>query len=230
MILPPRSYAGGEASDITALEWASWPDFCKAAIAASAWSINTPHTKSVDPKWVRKFRATHNERVGIRGAHHFCLGMVYINRALGEVDAKRRIKMMERSINEIQYSFSRMSSDAPRYSIVTAYLGKAYYGSQQRGRAFSTWKDGVAMKPASPESYLAYAEALFAEEKYDEALTLLMQFDKFKTDHHPEVEYFLGHIYFKLGRYDAARDHADKAYALGYNLPGLHNKLRSVGK
>ncbi|HRD33973.1 MAG TPA: tetratricopeptide repeat protein [Rhodocyclaceae bacterium] len=42
--------------------------------------------------------------------------------------------------------------------------------------------------------------------------------------------YNMGLVYADLGRYDEALAHAHKAYALGFALPGLKNKLQRAGK
>lgn len=42
--------------------------------------------------------------------------------------------------------------------------------------------------------------------------------------------YNMGLIYADLGRYDDALRHAHRAYAMGFNLPGLRNKLQRAGR
>lgn len=44
------------------------------------------------------------------------------------------------------------------------------------------------------------------------------------------LNYNLGLAYFDLGRYDEALEQAKTAYALGFPLPGLREKLKRVGK
>jgi len=46
---------------------------------------------------------------------------------------------------------------------------------------------------------------------------------------HPEVHYNLGLVLYRLNDYEAAKSHAEKAYALGYPLPGLRNMLERAG-
>ncbi|HCB14326.1 MAG TPA: hypothetical protein DEP36_12275 [Gammaproteobacteria bacterium] len=122
-----------------------------------------------------------------------------------------------------------MSKSAPLFSTVSAYYGIALYQSGDHDRAFEIWKEGITVQPNKPESYVAMAEALRSERKMKEALELLLRFDKVKQQPSAEVEYFLGHTYLDLGLYDDAKRHADKAYQLGYPLPGLKNKLRRIG-
>jgi tetratricopeptide (TPR) repeat protein len=46
----------------------------------------------------------------------------------------------------------------------------------------------------------------------------------------PNVRYNLGLAYFELGQYDRALEEAKKAYAMGFPLPGLRDKLKRAGK
>ena len=43
-----------------------------------------------------------------------------------------------------------------------------------------------------------------------------------------EIHYNLGLVLFEMGDYGEAREHARRAYALGYPLPGLRNKLKDT--
>ncbi len=45
----------------------------------------------------------------------------------------------------------------------------------------------------------------------------------------PEINYNAGLLYVELKDYAAARTHAHKAYAAGYPLPGLRNRLKRLG-
>jgi tetratricopeptide (TPR) repeat protein len=45
-----------------------------------------------------------------------------------------------------------------------------------------------------------------------------------------EIHYNLGLAYFDLGRYDQSLENAHKAYAVGFALPGLRDKLIRAGK
>lgn len=44
------------------------------------------------------------------------------------------------------------------------------------------------------------------------------------------LEYNLGLAYFRAKQYDKSLEHAHKAYALGFNLPGLRKMLEKAGK
>jgi len=45
----------------------------------------------------------------------------------------------------------------------------------------------------------------------------------------PNLDYNLGLAYFELGQYDKSIEHAKRAYALGYPLTGLREKLQAKG-
>jgi len=45
-----------------------------------------------------------------------------------------------------------------------------------------------------------------------------------------DLQYNLGLLYFDLKNYKLAKEHAKKAYQLGYPLPGLRKKLASIGQ
>ena len=51
-----------------------------------------------------------------------------------------------------------------------------------------------------------------------------------KAPDDPNVQYNAGLAYFELKDYDRARVHAQRAYQLGFGLPGLRRKLEAQGK
>ena len=86
----------------------------------------------------------------------------------------------------------------------------------------------VEFDPRPAEPWIIYGIFLHrwgdyagAVEKYQEAIK--------RNPDHPEAWYNLGLAYFALKRYDKAEEAARKAYALGYPLPGLREKLKRVG-
>ena len=50
------------------------------------------------------------------------------------------------------------------------------------------------------------------------------------SENDPNVYYNLGLAYFDLSDFDEALKYARKAYALGFPLPGLRDKLKRTGK
>jgi tetratricopeptide (TPR) repeat protein len=60
-----------------------------------------------------------------------------------------------------------------------------------------------------------------ALKRYQEAVRL--------APNNPEAHYNIGLLYIDLNQLDKAKDHAERAYALGYPLPGLRNRLNQKG-
>ncbi len=95
-----------------------------------------------------------------------------------------------------------------------------------KGEEFMRRAVSFDLKPAEP--WIIYGiflhrwgDYIGAVEKYQEALK--------RNPDHPEAWYNLGLAHFALKQYDKAEEAARKAYALGYPLPGLREKLRRVG-
>jgi hypothetical protein len=145
----------------TESEWRTWPEYCKAAFLYSQWSDETPaYHKEMSMNRVAQIVST----LGIPGAHHFCMGLVDINRARTmSLQSSARRATLERAVSGIYYSLKDMAPAASRYSLVSAYYGTALYLSGKRALATEAWNKGIEAHPASRESYLAMAEALLGE-------------------------------------------------------------------
>lgn len=216
-----------QGNDLTSSEWVTWPDYCKAAFINSGWARNTPYEDLMPREWVSSIAKKQGGTLGIRGLHHLCIGMVYVNR--GRVaDKKKSAYWLNLAIKEIKYSHARTPKGVSGYSLINAYLGKAYYHIGKRNEAVRVWQDGITSQPGQRESYLAMVNMLIEEEKFNEALELLLDYDIKKTVQTPDAEYFLAHVYMKLGRYKESRKHAEAAYALGYPFPGLLERLNTL--
>jgi len=218
------------AANFTEAEWIAWPSYCKAGFLASDWSRGSPYHGRMPEGQVRSLRQNHDVTVGIPGVHHFCIGMIYTNRAKNMSAGPKLIETLRNAINEIEYSYSRMSPAAPKFSLVTAYYGTALYRSGKRQQAFDMWNKGIETKPDSRESYLAMAEILLSEKNPKEALEVLNRYESAKTGEAADVEAFLAFTYIELGMNDKAKEHADNAYQLGYPLPGLRNRIERLNK
>ena len=64
---------------------------------------------------------------------------------------------------------------------------------------------------------------------FDDALLLYDSALK-REPHNAEVYYNLGLLYVDLDDFEQARASAEKAYGLGYPLPGLRRKLERLGE
>lgn len=219
-----------QGKDLRAAEWASWPDYCKVAFLSSGWSENSPYAAPQLKGWAAQLRSSLLEPMRIPGPHHFCVGMIYVNRARNATANQRSTGDLRMALDEINYSLSRMEKSSPSYSLIMAYFGTAHYLLGDRAKATGIWEDGIRTQPERRESYLAMVQALLSEKRYKEALERLLDYDGKKEYATADGEYFLAYTYLELGDYDQARIHADQAYALGYPFPGLRDKLKKLEK
>jgi tetratricopeptide (TPR) repeat protein len=77
--------------------------------------------------------------------------------------------------------------------------------------------------------YAIYGSYLFSLGKTDKAAELFKQGAALDPDD-ATINYNLGLVYLKQRDYAQARAHAKKAYAAGFPLPGLKNKLAEAGQ
>jgi hypothetical protein len=75
----------------------------------------------------------------------------------------------------------------------------------------------------------AYGNYLSSVGKRDMALKMF-QYAVDLAPENPTFNYNLGLLYMKANNYDKASEYADKAYSLGFPLPGLRNQLAAARK
>ena len=211
------AYWTGE--DITESEFDAWPSFCKTGFLDSEFGARSRFRARLSQS---ARAATPNK--AIPGGHHFCIGLVAINRSTSKSKDKAK-DLMRTAANEIGYSYSRMSLENPDFSLVSAYYGKALYGMGERQKGFDVWSTAIRAQPSRRESYLLMTEALISERRLDEALRLLTDFDATKDQPWPDAEYWLGYVYYEKGKHEEALKHVEQAIALGYPSDGLRKKI-----
>lgn len=86
----------------------------------------------------------------------------------------------------------------------------------------------VTFAPEDAVSKLLYGIHLQKLGRREAALEQLTTANERRPDD-PNIHYNLGLLYFDAKNYAKAGEHAKRAYALGFPLEGLKNKLKSVG-
>lgn len=87
----------------------------------------------------------------------------------------------------------------------------------------------IRFKPDDATVYTIFSNYLLKTGKNKLALQNLEIAEKIDPEN-PAIKYNLGLLYFNKKNYDKAMSYAKDAYALGFPLPGLKNKLKNVGK
>jgi tetratricopeptide (TPR) repeat protein len=83
--------------------------------------------------------------------------------------------------------------------------------------------------PDDADVYAIYGSYMYSLGKTDRAMSLFKQGEERDADN-ATINYNLGLVYLKQGDYAQARAHAKKAYAHGFPLAGLKNKLAQAGQ
>lgn len=131
---------------------------------------------------------------------------------------------------EIDYTL-RAFPNYPRALMAMTRLAEREKRSTPAGARYSVdcyFQRALAFAPDDPSVRLVYGIYLVRDHKPSEAVRELIEAQKLKPDD-PNIEYNLGLAYFDLKDYDKSLEHAKKAYALGYPLPWLRDKLKAGG-
>lgn len=87
----------------------------------------------------------------------------------------------------------------------------------------------IRWRPNDPAVRLIYGIHLHLTGKLQQAIEQYKIAEKMQPNV-ADLQYNLGLLYFDMKQYALAKQHARKAYQLGYPLPGLRKKLASVGQ
>ena len=207
---------------ISGIEWANLSPLCKSQLSMSIYASLVPPELRISREAALEY--SRQAPGGLPGGHHFCAGLIHLSRAMHGAGSYAT------AISEMEYTQNQMETTEPLFSYVHSHLGTAYYRSGKRGAAMRLWALGMRVQPTHRECYLAMAEALLSEHKPQEALDVLLKFDEVKEVEYADVEHFIAQTYFDLKKYDEAKAHVEKAYALGYPVFGLREKLKRIGK
>ncbi|HRF44126.1 MAG TPA: tetratricopeptide repeat protein [Candidatus Competibacteraceae bacterium] len=110
--------------------------------------------------------------------------------------------------------------------------GGIYTPPMMNDRALSAecyFDRAIRWRPDDPNVRLVYGIHLHLSGRLNEALQQYKMSEKIQPNV-ADLQYNLGLLYFDMKQYALAKQHARKAYQLGYPLPGLRKKLVSVGQ
>lgn len=133
---------------------------------------------------------------------------------IGDLDyTLRAFPNHHRALNAVwRYLLKNPTAGVPPYHSADCYFNRAMRFSPRDGTVRMIYGTFL-FKRGERESAL---------KRYEEALALLPD--------SAEAHYNMGLLQVELSRFDGALEHAHKAYALGYPLQGLKNRLKRAGK
>jgi tetratricopeptide (TPR) repeat protein len=126
----------------------------------------------------------------------------------------------------------RVFPNHPRALLAMMRLGERERKPTPNGAAYTVecyFARAIRFAPDDPSVRLLYGTFLLRSDKHQAAIEQLKLAEQYAGPD-GNVYYNLGLAYFDLKDYGKARDYAKRAYELGFTLPGLKNKLQSVGQ
>lgn len=213
----------------TLAEWAAWPAYCKGRYVTTNIGAASEFRPMFPPEAVEEQR----HRIGaetFEHVHHYCAGVAWLNRARVESGAERKDYLLREALGEAQYTAQRIPSDSPVMGPVTITLARIYMEKKDFGTAARYFEEGIRARPNDAMAYSAYAVMYRSQKQLDKAKQVLLDGDAATEGRSAEIQYNLGLLMLDLGDVDSAVAYARKAYALGFPLPGLRNKLQRMGR
>jgi tetratricopeptide (TPR) repeat protein len=223
------SARGAHCYMVSSSEWAAWPDYCETHYVKVSGGTESPYVGLVSPDMVAKAKTMLGE--SWYHVHHACYAMMLIARAerYQGRDAQRTKEALAQISGELSYSLARIPPSIPVHWKLLTIQARALNLRGKNEAAVDSLRLIVKRKPDFVDGYAVLGNFLYKDGKYAEARQVLETgLEKVATPT-AEMYYFLGMILFKQGSFDGAREQAQKAYKLGYPLPGLRNKLKAAG-
>ena len=213
----------------TELEWAGWPQYCQARYVTTYVGQRSPWV-STYPKSGVELAKRQLGAATFEGVHHYCAGLIWLNRARTEQDKKVRAFDLLNARDEAMFSFRSLPQESPLRATMLITLGLIGLEDNNSQDAIAFLQDAIKASPNEPMPYAAMAVAQRRLNRLDLARDILVEGNAALNEKSPELQYNLGLIYLELKQPDLAMERAKVAYDLGSPLPGLKNKLKALGK
>lgn len=227
LLLPTKSHA--LAFYPSESEWLTWPDYCRARYVVSAAGKSSSYASRVSAAEV----AFYNKQIGESAweyLHHYCAGIVHLKRAAAAETEQRREFSLGEAQREITAQYALLDSKDPMFTTVSSSMAKLYYERGDVEAAVNYLTRVIEAQPMAASSY-AHAAIIYRKaDRLDEGLAILKRGDSATDGMSSELNYLLGLFYIDLDELDLAVEHAERAYELGYPLPGLATKLKRRGR
>jgi tetratricopeptide (TPR) repeat protein len=220
----------GHAYDFTPTdaEWQVWPAYCRARYVETNLGRESVYANRIGTGESRRWESTVGPEAWY-ALHHFCSGLARIERADLLPDKDKRKSEIGYAVDEFNFFLQRTPEQHPLYAeaLVRICLGREKQGQPEAGLA--ECDRAIAAQPGNSAGYFAKATVLRRQKNLTDARVVLEEGNRTTEGNSAEVQYLLGLTCADLKDYTCAVEHGRRAYALGYPLPGLRNKLKAAG-
>jgi tetratricopeptide (TPR) repeat protein len=161
--------------------------------------------------------------------HHHCGALLQLQRAKRVVRPQDRRAALDSAIAEDGFALNACPAENPFYSVIVTHLGLTFTEQGAAAKAEQQFDRAIAMHPTYAGAYVAKASLLKKQGSPSAALDVLIKGSEATNGESPELENSLGLAYFDAKQFAKAREHARRAYSLGFPLPALRDKLARAG-
>jgi len=186
LALPARAI---KPQDVTEGEIALLPEYCIDTEGFIYGSVGNPGQSPRAPMWV--------ERMGLtfKGMHHYCWGLVNLNRLLaGRANTSDKRYFAKQIVDEYHYVLRVSTPDFILLPEIWTRIGEASLLADDVGGALDAYAKARKIKPDYWPAYSQWAEFLLRYGKKDEAKALLRSGLQFSPDSKVLID-----MYRKLG-------------------------------
>ena len=217
-------------------EFLSWPDYCKVVYVrldvgkASGYSrLISPSELASGSAVLREAELSGRGPYGGDGRHHFCAGMIWLNRAKLETDPQRRRSQLGQAREETKFTLERADTRGASFALAAAQMATIMFEAGDKAAAHKVLRNAISQPNSNQALFMTQAMIYYREGEYEKSKVALQEGIEQADSVSADVHYNLGLVLLKLGDPESAAEQAHLAYDKGYPLPGLRQKLKRMG-
>jgi len=208
----------------TEAEWQRWPGYCKGKyVSDTKVGRRSRFAGLATPADIEQMRAW--EDSGLVGLHHYCAGMLLLERAKYAESPEQRRRVLNRARDETDYAARHTNPTSPAFASVAIQKSSIDYEEGDKESALGILVAALEVLPSNDVLYSATAAMLYKMDQKPEARDTLLAGLQATGGRSPEIYYNLGLLSLELGDIEGAENYATLAYQGGYPLRGLARKL-----
>ena len=224
--------------ELSEAEFLAWPAYCRVVYLRTDIGKASGYTRLVSPSdlaaggaVLREAEQSGRGPYGGDGRHHFCAGMIWLDRARRADPQERRGKLGQAK-EETKFTLrnaDRVNPQGESFALAAAQMASIMYEAGDEIAALNVLNDAISRPNLNPALFITKAMINYREGDYENSRAALEEAARRADSVNAEIHYNLGLILLKLGDPESAAEQAYLAYDNGYALPGLRHKLERAG-
>jgi tetratricopeptide (TPR) repeat protein len=228
VLLAGPAHSAGWNFTPTPEEYQSWPQYCRVQYSfinrgENAYG-NYYSDADIEP-WKRSIGET-----SFTYLHHYCKAALILRRLEVARQPQERRFLTGVAVNDGEFSYIRTEKTSIVFPPVAVVMAQARLANGEVDVALDILRDAIAAQPERAEAYAALAQYYRKQKDLAQAVAVMDEGVKATNGESVEMRYLRGLLRLEKGDLDGAVDDARAAYAAGYPLPGLRNRLAKAGR